>query len=266
MLGALPDAMMLAGKIVFCALISFVGAFLALSAWFDRKISGSETAILLTGVLVVQFIGFSLSLRGGPGMLLLAVAILGTPLIFYGLAKVSDKRLVTSFDEEDIAKYRAALDFDPKNIAAHSYLADTYRRQGKLSEAIEEYKAALQLDPSLKNERYWVQRLGIQLESAARKEMVCPRCNSLRVGEAQVCPECGRLYSTVETSMHAIRALPLGTKIGWAALVAAAFGGLIALVALVPVALIYVVVAGAFIAPLTVVVLDARRRRASGGS
>ncbi len=257
---------MLTGKIVFCALVSFVGAFLALSAWFDRKISGSEAALLLAGVLVVQVIGFSLSLRGGPGMLLLAVIILGTPLVFYGLAKVSDKRLVSAFDEEDIAKYQAALDFDPKNIAAHTYLADTYRRQGKLSEAIEEYKAALQLDPSLKNERYWVQRLEIQLESAARKEMVCPRCNSPRVGDAQVCPECGRLYSTVETSMHAIRVMPLGIKAKWAALVAAAFGGLIALVGLVPMALIYVVVTGVFIAPLTVVVLDARNRRASGGS
>ena len=264
MLGALPQAATLVGKIIFCTLVSFAAAFLIVSAWFDRKINGAEASVLLLGVLAIEMVGMWLSSRGGPGMLLLAVIILGIPLLFYVMAKTADRRLVRSFDDEDMAKYQAAIDLDPKNVAAHSLLADLYRRQGRLEEAIEEYKAALQLDRRLNAERYWVQRLEAQLESQARKEITCPRCNTARPGDAEVCPECGRVYSTVEKSMHAVRMMPLGRKLQWAALAAMATIGLMSAMALAPIIMLMLIIAAAFLAPLTIVVMEARAGRRAG--
>jgi len=263
MLDALPQAAALVGKMIFCALVSFTAVFLVLSAWFDRKISGTEATILLLGVLASEMLGMWLSSRGGAGMLLLAVIVLGTPVVFYLMAKVSDRRLVRSFDEEDIAKYQEAIDLDPKNVAAHSFLGDVYRRQGRLQQAIEEYKAALTLDHTLKSERYWVQRLEAQLESQARKEMTCPRCNTPRPGDADTCPECGRIYSTVELSMNAMRMLSPARKLQWAALAALATIGIMTILALAPIVMVFLLIAAAFGAPLTVVVMESRANRAT---
>ncbi|MGD0113917.1 MAG: tetratricopeptide repeat protein [Armatimonadota bacterium] len=261
MLDALPEAVALVGKMIFCALVSFTAVFLVLSAWFDRKISGSEATILLLGVLAIEMLGMWLSSRGGAGMLLLAVIVLGTPVVFYLMAKLSDWRLVRSFDEEDIAKYQEAIDLDPKNVAAHSFLGDVYRRQRKLERAIQEYKAALALDRTLKSDRFWVQRLEAQLESQSRKEMTCPRCNTPRPGDADTCPECGRIYSTVELSMHAMRKLPPARKVQWAALAALATIGIMTVLALAPIVMVLLIVAAAFGAPLTVVILESRANR-----
>jgi hypothetical protein len=261
MLGALPEAVALVGKIIFCALVSFTAVFLVISAWFERKISGSEASILLVGVLAIEMLGMWLSSRGGAGMLLLAVIVLGAPVVFYLMAKVSDRRLVRSFDEEDITTYQHAIDLDPKNVAAHSFLGDVYRRQGKSQQAIQEYKAALALDRTLKSERFWVQRLEAQLESQARKEMICPRCNTPRPGDADTCPECGRVYSTVELSVHAVRTLPPARKMQWAALAALATIGIMVIFALAPIVILFLIMAAAIGAPLTVVMLESRANR-----
>lgn len=258
MLGVAPQAFMLAGKIVFCALVSFVGAFLILSAWFDRKISGTEAGLLLVGLLSIQFVGIWLSIQGGLGLLVITAVVLGMPIVFYVLGKHADRRMVKSFDEEDIAGYQQAMQIDPKNVAAHSLLAEVYRRQGKLEAAIEEYRAALQLAPTLQAERYWVQRLEAQIEAQARAEMTCPRCNTPRPAQADTCPECGRLYSTVEKSAHAFRTMPVSRKAAWATLVAAVFAGLVALSAVAPGILLLLCVVVVFAAPLTVIIINAR--------
>jgi tetratricopeptide (TPR) repeat protein len=49
--------------------------------------------------------------------------------------------------EEAIAEFRAALQLDPKNVAAHAGLGSALDDQHKYDEAIAEFRAALQLDP-----------------------------------------------------------------------------------------------------------------------
>lgn len=264
MFGAMPQALMLAGRIVVCALVSFVGAVLILSAWFDRKISGIEATILLLGLFALQFFAVSLSLQGGPGIIVLIAAIFGVPAIFCLLAKRSDRRMTDSFEQEDIARYRAAMDLDPRNVAAHSLLADTYRRLGKLERAIEEYRAALQLDPKLRTERYWVRRLEDELERRSRKQMSCPRCGAVRPLGAEVCPECDRWYSTVETSLHTVRAMKPSRKLAWSGVVAVGLAGLALALALAPRAMAYVGTAAFFLAPVALIAMSARARRRTG--
>jgi Tfp pilus assembly protein PilF len=42
------------------------------------------------------------------------------------------------------SEFRVALNSDPGNVAAHRGLAEIYRRQGKLDEAVKELQASLQ--------------------------------------------------------------------------------------------------------------------------
>jgi len=261
MVSAAPVAMFLVLKLVICALISFAGAFLILSSWFDRKISGVEALLLALGLLIVEFIGVSLSFHGESGIWFLLLIVSGVPALFWGLARRADRRLRDSMVAEDIASYQAAIDFDPKNVAAHSLLADTYRHMEELERAIEEYRAALALDPTLKPERYWVQRLEAELERRASKEMRCPRCGAVRPAAASVCPECSRWYSTIETAAHTMRTMTPKRKAAWSAGLTL---GLIALLAAVNLAPGAVRVAAAlllFAAPIAVIFLMGRAGR-----
>jgi len=258
MLGVLPEAAILAVKIILCALVSSAGAFLIISNWFDRKISGNEAILLFVGLLTMQSVGIWLSARSGLGLLLLAALVLGVPLALHGLGRRAERGLEKSLWEEDIAKFRSAIEIDPRNVAAHSLLADTYRRQGRLELAIGEYRAALQLDPTLRSERYWVQRLEAAIESLDRKEMACPRCHTPRPQGARVCPECRRPYSTIETCAHALKVMSSAQKAAWSGIVAIAFAAVGAAVALAPRVMAFLIGAAIVVAPLILIAANAR--------
>lgn len=247
--------------IVCCAVITFAGAYWSVSAWFDRKITGLQLTLLLGAVLVLEFVAIAL---GGMGVLVLAAGVFGAAALFRCLAAVTDRRLSDSLTREDIARYQAAIGFDAKNVAAHSLLADTYRRLGKAELAVEEYRAALRLDPSLQSERYWVQQLELQLARRATRQMACPRCGTLRPQGAEVCPECSRWYSTAETAAHAVRTMPPGRKLRLAAIIALGILTLLVAAALAPRAIGWAVLAVSVLAPVGIIVLSVRANRRMG--
>lgn len=209
--------------ILIASAIAFAGAFSILSAWFDRKITGQEATLLVVGLL-----GVLVAAIRAPefGVLGLAAVVCGAVGVCYALGKRADRGLSRSLDEEDIAKYQAALDIDPKNVAAHSLMADTYRRMGRVEHALEEYKAAVRLDPSLQPERYWIRHLEAELDRRGRKEMSCPRCGRPRRAGEERCPDCDRWYSSMETAAHSLRTASQTRKLTWAAGAAAAGVGL----------------------------------------
>ena len=209
--------------ILIATVIASGGAFLILSAWLDRKLSAMEAGLLLVGLLGVLIAGIQVPEFGAVG---LAAAVIGTAGVCWALSRRAEQDLGRSLDEEDIAKYTAAMDFDPKNVAAQSLLADTYRRMGRVELALEEYKAAVRLDPSLRPEHHWIRQLEAELERRGRKEMSCPRCGRPRRAGEQVCPECDRSYSSMETATHSLRTASHGRKLTWAAGAAAAGIGL----------------------------------------
>jgi hypothetical protein len=251
----------LVGLIIICSVVAFAGAFWIISAWLDHKLRGAEAVLLLLGLLIVAFLAMAMQ---GAGIVLLIGAVFGVAAGLHALARRSDRHLVNSFDEEDIARYRAGLELDPKNVAAHSLLADTYRRMGRLEMAIDEYRAALELDPSLRAERYWVQRLEAELERRGHKEMACPRCGTPRPPGAQVCPECDRRYSTAETSLHAVRMMRPAQKLACAASGAVVLVGLAAVTALAPSLAAYSAIALSFLVPLGIILLSIRASRRTG--
>ncbi len=172
-----------------CIFLSFAGVHWVMASWFARRIRGWEAAALLAVMLGVLYFSVSMVFNGNPvGMLLPLGALL------------MDRRAYEQFDDEDIIRYREAIAQDPNNIAAHSLLADLLRKMGRLEEAIEEYEAALALDGSLKEEKYWLEHCRKELEQQdPGAEMTCPRCGAHRAHGEAVCKECGRVYSTWET-------------------------------------------------------------------
>ena len=232
--GDFAAAFAVVAELVICALISFAGGYWTLSAWFDRKITGREALLLTGGLLAVQFFAVSLALRGGPGIILLFGVVFGAAVLFRGLAWRAERRLGERLDEEEIAKYQQALELEPDNPYAHSLLADTYRRMGRIELAVTEYEVALRLNPSLREERYWLERLRKELDRRWGKEMSCPRCGEPRPSRASACPECGRLYSSIETWSHALRVMAPSRKAVLLGVGAGALAAALAVTAMAP--------------------------------
>jgi tetratricopeptide (TPR) repeat protein len=262
--GMLADAMVMVLKLVVCAVVSFVGAYWILSAWFDRRIAGREALVLATGLAVLQFYAVSLALHGGAGILLLLGTVGGVGMLMRQLSRRSADRVSDHLDEEEVAKYLAVIDREPGNAVAHSLLGDTYRRIGRLELAVEEYQEAVRLDPSLREERYWLGRLRVDLERRSRREMSCPRCGTLRPGRALDCPECGRPYSSVETWSHAIRVMEPGRKAMWFGLGMGALIAVAAMLAMAPGKMKLAAVIVLLLTPIAMMIVSARMSRNAG--
>jgi len=234
MAGAAGMAFVLVGLIAICAGLGFVGVFWALSAWFDRRLRGYEAALLVSGMMVLMCIAVVMTMKGSAAGILLLVGALACGLVGRVVLEWMDQRHSRLLDEEDVAKYREALAVDPNNVAAHSLLAEIYRQRGNVETAMEEYEAALRLDPSLKPERYWLERLRSELDRGDRGEMACPRCGTLRTGRETVCQQCGRWYSTLEIWGHAFHVMPAWRKTLWTAVGAGALTICMLVVVVIP--------------------------------
>lgn len=251
-------------KIVICALIGFASGLWILSGWFSRRLRGREALLLALGLFFLMFYSISLALRGGPGILILAGVVFGAALLLRGLARHADRSIARRLDDADIAKYKDAVEQYPDNPHAHSLLADVYRRLGRHSLAAAEYELALEIDPSLKEERHWLEKMRAEIESHASRHMSCPRCGTERQDAELECRECGRPYSSVETWRHGFRTMEPSKKALAAIIGLAVTVALVALIALVPGAGTLVGVGALLEVPLVVIVISARMRRRAG--
>jgi len=251
-----------------CIFLSFGSVHWILSSWFARRMYGWQAILLLIGVVIVMYFSIILVVSGNPVGMVIPIGLLGVGLIGRTVSEWADRRQYDRFDEQDIAKYQTAIEIDPRNVAAHSFLADTLRRMGKLAEAIPEYQAALALDPSLKEEKYWLERCRTQLEGGGRPEqMTCPRCGFARHRGQSVCPECGRVYSTLEVWAHSFRSMSPAQRTVWSLVGAAAITLVLAIGALVPNGGRLLVILGLFASSTIMLVASYhdRRRSRSGG-
>ena len=258
--GAFADAFLLVFQMAICAVIAFAGGYMILSAAFERKISGREAFLLVAGLFVLMFVCVKMMLYGGPGILLLLLVVAGTGVLFRLLARTADRRLTKGMDDEEIGRYERALEIDPDNTAAHALLADAYRHRGELKRAIEEYEAALRLEPSLKQESYWLERLKVEVERQASKELLCPRCRTPRPEGAGTCPECDREYSAWEVWRHSFEMMDQTRQATLTGVGVGAAGLLFAVLVLVPGATKLIGVVVVLLAPAAVYILTARTR------
>ena len=261
MIGTFGLAVAVIIKIAICAVIAFAGGFWILSAWFDRKLAGREALILAAGLLAAMFFSVSLAMRGGPGVLVLLGVVVGSAWLFRTLARRAEAKLKDNLDEAEIAKYQEAVRTHPGNPHAHSLLGDTYRQIGDLELAIEQYQAAVTIDSSLKQERYWLERLRAEVERRERKEMCCPQCGEVRPKGAPVCPACGRAYSTLETWAHTYRVMGPGERAAAGGLTLGALAIIAATALLAPRAFRVIAVVALVAGPIAIIIQSVRAGR-----
>jgi tetratricopeptide (TPR) repeat protein len=147
-------------------------------------------------------------------IVLLAVAIQLMPTIFYypfllglvGLAylisyipQVRSARARRNLWEDDLLRFQRAIDFDPKNVAAYSFMGDTYLKLDDLDNAIESWHKALELQPSLKPEQEKIRKAMREKSIQEATAMYCPRCRQPRAPVHNKCLNCDREFTFDET-------------------------------------------------------------------
>jgi tetratricopeptide (TPR) repeat protein len=134
----------------------------------------------------------------GSGLMLLWVALLlvvclGVPL----LGTVQSKRHMRQIDNEDIAKYRAAIDRDPNNASAYVFLGDALLKRGSYTAAIAQYERAMSISERFPQLQRKIDRLK-KLEAGevpSTRVIVCPQCQLENDGAVKNCTRCGEVLN-----------------------------------------------------------------------
>lgn len=205
-------AVVIVGKLALCAVITFFGVYWIMSNWFERRLRAWEAAILGAGLLIVAAHSVPMALAGGLGLPLLLGAVFGTAGLLRLVGWRANRRVSRRLEDAEVATYQEAVEYHPENPHAHSLLAEAYRRTDETEQALREYEEAVRLDPSLKQERYWIRRLRDEIDRRESKALYCPRCGTPRREREMVCRECGREYSRLEVWAHDFQKMSTGDK------------------------------------------------------
>jgi tetratricopeptide (TPR) repeat protein len=168
--------------------VAIVGAAI-IGRIIEGELSGSHAVI---GLLFVS------------GLLIGVIFLWNSPLVFAlfllaaGLAAlwamaqtVSERQLMMQIRAEDEARYKAAIERDPKNAAAWSALGDLYLEAKRYDDAISCYEKAVQLMPNDPTEKRKLMRAKQLKSEAEAKGKFCPQCKSPTPLLAVQCPNCG---------------------------------------------------------------------------
>ncbi len=123
------------------------------AAWMDRTLGGQEAWIGF-GLLAIAFMAGVFSIRsGGWGFLGIIAVVYSLLLAIIAHEYVYWRRREREHYEAEIEKFRDAIERDPSNAAAFSYLAEACLHLGRFEEAEAAVEMALELDPDSKKDR-----------------------------------------------------------------------------------------------------------------
>jgi len=128
--------------------------------WQAGDISGMQALVVLVTLAVAEAAAVR-NLQHFQGLDFLI--ILAIPLTIWVAVGILRRVHVDSQRGVDIRRrmrqYQAVLKRDPRNVAAHVFLGDSYSRLGKRREAAAEYRAALRLAPHEYEAKFKLERL-----------------------------------------------------------------------------------------------------------
>jgi tetratricopeptide (TPR) repeat protein len=141
--------------LIFVPIMTLVGWWI-FSNYLDKTLSLKQASIgyLLLGIAFI--LGVISIVAGGWGFLGI-LALVYIPLLalacweYIYLQKVQQQHL-----REEISKYELAIERDPKNAAAFSFLGQTYLKLGKYDEAVAALEKAVEMDPDARYDKIYL--------------------------------------------------------------------------------------------------------------
>jgi tetratricopeptide (TPR) repeat protein len=137
---------------IFVPIIALV-AWWIFGAWLDRTLGAKEAWIGLCLLAAAFALGVVSIIAGGWGFLgiiglvYLAVVALSAYEYTYWRRRERDHYLA------EVERYKEAIERDPSNAAAYTFLGEACLRLGRFEEAEAAFEAALELDPESKRDR-----------------------------------------------------------------------------------------------------------------
>ena len=179
-----------------CLMAMAYPVYRVVGLWFDRAITGGELTIYLT-VLVFLIIGVIATLGTPLGffmVLLLLATCCGVPL----LNRFTDKVALRRMEDEDLTEFRMTIVHQPGNAYARERLVRIYLGRRQFDEALEQVKAALDVQPKAPIFLQLHDRIETERRRAATHAKVCPKCSAENPPEAGACLGCGFRFADPE--------------------------------------------------------------------
>lgn len=168
--------------------VAIVGAAIV-GRIIEGELSGSHATIglLFVAGLLIGVVFF----WNSPLVFALFLAAAGLVALWAMAQFAAERSLVRQIRQEDEARYKAAIERDPKNAAAWSALGDLYLEAKRYDDAIACYERAVQLAPTDATEKRKLARAKQLKSEAEAKSKFCPQCKSPVSIFAVQCPSCG---------------------------------------------------------------------------
>ena len=138
--------------LIFVPMIALVGWWI-FSSWLDKTLDLQEAGIGFFLLGTAFFLGVISIVRGGWGFLgivaFIYLALIGLLVweVIYWRRREKEHHL------SEVARYQDAIEHDPANAAAYSFLAQNLLALSRFDEAETALNAALELDPQSKRDR-----------------------------------------------------------------------------------------------------------------
>jgi len=177
--------------ILFIALLMAIPLCALVYAW--RADDSVSPGAVVTGIIVYAALVSVVTAYRGTNLSHLAMGgviavYLLAPLYLRFAERGSLKRMIA----EDIDKYQRTISFDPRNAAAHTFLGETYFKQRRFDEAIEELETAIQLMPDHSAREKSLLRQVIEAQAREAVKMIrCEHCRKEIAALSRACPCCG---------------------------------------------------------------------------
>ncbi len=168
-----------------------------INVWLIEKTLSAAQALCLILLTVLLFL-LVLATGGEQAMMAYVAVMLGVAGAVHLFHVEHERRLAAELHAERMAQYRAVIARDPKNAAAHAFLAESLAELGRYDEAVAEMQIAVDLAPEhAVQERVKLRRLH---DAKARVEngpvVQCFECRAENPHGSRICAKCGASLNT----------------------------------------------------------------------
>lgn len=177
----------LALQLVFPVVFFGIIAGVLLQAIIGRYIEGAMGAVECTLVAGI-YVGIVVSIMSG--QIILAGVLLVVLIFLLLLPTLQGRRTTRALYDEQMAKFRAAIESDPGNLAARGRLAETLYKTGDLDGAIAEYGDLLKLSPTSLEEARRLTDIMQENERRRTPPIICPSCGASNPPNRTHCYQC----------------------------------------------------------------------------